>query len=122
MIRFTKIIKKDDIFKYMNDLNVSKISIPRRINNLNDTSVVKVHLFINVDWTKFCSMLAHLKQLAEGTKIGPGVNPFFKGLGNCKHCGFITKTDVQKIINIETTYNIKCAITKNYIELINKYK
>jgi hypothetical protein len=122
MIRISKIIHKDDLCKYIEDKDISKISILRRKNNLKNRDLIKIYLFVHVDWGKFCTMIGQLKVLAKKEYIGPGVNPFLNGAGNCKMCGFIGSSDVEKLISFEQLYGINCAIPTDYTNIIKKYK
>lgn len=121
-IRITKIIKKDSLDSYIKDPLVSKISIVRRKNNLNDPTAVKIDLYISIDMQLFHNMIGQCHNIAKNNKIGNGVNSFLNGLGNCKVCGHISQGDVIRLLQIEQTYKINLSIPKNYINLINLYK
>jgi hypothetical protein len=114
MIRFTKIIKKDDLWNLMEDPLISKIEILRRENNLRDQTLCKIHFYVFVNFWDVCTMLGSIK------KHG-GKDPLFNGIQGIKGDGFIKGSILKKIRDKAIEKDIKIDFPKYFFELIDKY-
>ena len=123
MIRINKLIKKDELFAYVNNPDFIKIELTRRKNkDLINPSLCKVFMYLKVDWMEFCNMLGVCKKQHNVERNwDKGDKGFLNGIQSCKVDGFMRSTHIIKLMSIEDKYQINLAIPKEYKQLIEKY-
>lgn len=114
MIRFKKIIRKSDIFDYMNNPDVVSVVMPTILNkNLKDDLSCKVHIFVgyNGDFkTSILTVLGSMRKSIDVIPIGKD-RDYLKALEyNQRRLQWLSFGHIKKLVDLEEKYNLNLSI------------
>jgi len=125
MIRVRHLIPKHEIFNYLENPEVSKILLYRKRNDaLKQDYLCDVQVFYDVEFNEIATIIGACKVLVdkdgrEGLLTGAH-HAFLNGIQSQKQLGFLTKTIIKKLIDIESIYNENLCISEKIREIIKK--
>jgi hypothetical protein len=124
MIRFSKIIHKDELSLYINNKDIVKFEMLYRDNKaLKNPNVYRIQFYVRINDSAFFNMLG-LCNIAHklNMKWKPGNKAFIGGIGSSKQHGFIKASVLEKMIKVEKDEKIKLGITEEFKETLKKWQ
>lgn len=125
MIKINKLIRREDLFSYLGDSNVSRVELNRcRNRSLKDDSVCWVSIFISLPKSYHLNALAGsltdaIKNCTEWRK---GNKCFVGGIRSIKQTGFINYSDLIRLKQIESEEGVNFGIPNEMLEIIARYR
>lgn len=133
MIRIGHIIKKEEIFNWVNNPEICKIELSRRKNEkLKDNSVCKIYAFhrvsISTDSNLIHGILGGCKKAIEDNdagifseKLSDSDHAYLNGIQNQIKYGWLSRSMIKELVEIQGRNCINLNIPKKIITLIEKY-
>ena len=123
MIRITKLVGKSEIFNILTNPDVSKIELLHSQNaSLKNPDICRVNIYIRMKIDSLCSIVGNCKELHKKHKgWKKGNSSYVSGICTVLQSGFIKRSTIRKLEEIEISENIKFGIPKHYNELISKF-
>jgi hypothetical protein len=134
MIRIGHIIKKDEIFTWVNNPEICRIELSRRKNEkLKDDSVCKIYAFHRVSISKDSNLihgiLGSCKKAIEDNdagifseKLSDSDHAYLNGVQNQIKFSWLSKSMINKLVEIrDRNPHINLSIPKKIITLVEKY-
>lgn len=116
MIKLSRIIKKEDLFKHYDDPNIVIISIKKKKNKFRDPSIVRVSLYLKIN-THINHIFASFNDIelsTEDQKVLVDIKSF-----NDKE--FIREKNLVKLLSICQKYGCRLNLSKNDMKIIKQY-
>lgn len=111
MYRKSFIIKKEDLFKYIESEFISKVEIANSYNKtLRDKSLCKIYVYFKIPHEELMSIFSKCKIEVEKIK-NPTDHSFLNGIQSLKGEGFISEKLLNKLIDIEKRNGISLSIS-----------
>lgn len=130
MIRARHLIPKDEFFSYLEKSGITKILLYNKRNRaLKNDNLCDVHIYYEVEFKDIATIIGACKVVIdkdgrEGFLRGSD-HAFLNGIQSQKQHGFLSKSMILKLMQIETTYDVNLSISqkiKEIIEVIMKLK
>ena len=134
MIRIEHIIKRDELFQWIENPDICRVEISRRNNNgLKDKSVCKIHAFhrISISGGDHITMiLGGCKKVVEDNDALPEAerflseidHAFLNGIQNQLHYNWLSRSMIKVLLDIQKRYpKINLGIPKKIINIVEKY-
>jgi hypothetical protein len=135
MIRIGHIIKKDEIFTWVNNRDICRIELTRRKNEkLKDDSVCKIYAFHRVSISKDSNLIHGIlggckKAIVENDaeifpeKLSGSDHAYLNGIQNQIKYGWLSRSMIKELLEIQSRNpQINLSIPKKIITLVEKYK
>jgi len=120
MYRKSFIIKKENLFKWIENEQVSKVEIANCYNkSLRDKSLCKIYVYFKINYNDFYTIIGSCKTNID--KVNSYDGQFLKGIQSLKGEGFISEKLLKKLINIEKRNDINLSISDE-IKNMNKIR
>jgi hypothetical protein len=127
MIRITKLIGRDKIFDYLNNPKVCKVELNNRENKgLKNPYVCRIYLYLDTQIKSsqqddIATIFGQCRKYGL-MQLGKGSNSFLKGICGQEKLGWLSRTHINKLIEIEKKENICFSIPKYFHDLIDKFE
>lgn len=129
MIRISKIIAKDKLFDYINDPMISKVELPASLNRaLKNKFVCKIKMYIkdfvfeSGNNTMSSNIFGTCEYHIQNTELSQKDRQFIKSIRDQKKLGWIKASQIHKLVDFQKRTNLSLPISKELIQLIEKYK
>jgi len=120
MYRKSFIIKKENLFKWIENEQVSKVEIANCYNkSLRDKSLCKIYVYFKINYNDFYTIIGSCKTNID--KVNSYDGQFLKGIQSLKGEGFISEKLLKKLIDIEKRNDINLSISGE-IKNMNKIR
>ena len=120
MYRKSFIIKKENLFKWIENEQVSKVEIANSYNkSLKDKSLCKIYVYFKINHQEFGAIFGACKVNVD--KVNSHDHQFLNGIQSLKGHGFISEKLVKKLIDVEKRNGINLSISSE-IKNMNKIK
>ena len=120
MYRKSFIIKKENLFKWIENEQVSKVEIANCYNkSLRDKSLCKIYVYFKINYNDFYTIIGSCKTNID--KVNSYDGQFLKGIKSIKGEGFISEKLLKKLIDIEKRNDINLSISGE-IKNMNKIR
>ena len=112
MFRKSFIIKKDNLFKWIESEQLSRVEIANSYNKtLRDKTLCKIYVYFKIPIMDLNTIFGACKSELEKIKIGID-HAFVNGIQNLKGQGFISEKHLKKLIEIEERNGVNFSISK----------
>lgn len=116
MIRETIIVKKTEVFEFLEDSKVSKIEIKREANQRDDDTVIKIHIYRHASKKLFNNFKTNLagvvkKKNTDNNWLSLENRDYLAGLVSAK---YLSKRCVERLLEIEKQEDINLSIPHAY--------
>lgn len=127
VIRVTKLISRDRIFDYTGNPKITKIELNNRDNKgLINPHVCRIYLYLDTQTKNSqhddISVVLGACRKYSLEPLGKGSNSFLKGLCGQLQLGWISRTHINKLVEIEKKENINLSIPKYFFKLIEEFE
>ena len=113
MFRKSFIIKKENLFNWVEDKRVSKVEIANSYNKtLRDKSLCKIYVYFKLDIMEFQNIFKAIKREIDKVKISSD-HGCLNGFQSLKGEGFISEKHIKKLLDIQKRNGINLSISKN---------
>lgn len=125
MIRVRKLIPKALLFDYLEKPEVSKVLLYRKRNQaLEKKYLCDVQVFYDVEFNEIATIIGACKVLInkDGREdfLSGSHHAFLNGVQSQKSLGFLSKSMINKLIEIELKYSENLCISEKIREIIKK--
>lgn len=129
MIRFNKLIKKSNIFDYLQDPNVASVCLFKHDNKaLIDPELcrVKYHTSLSASGNELKTLVDNITKIVEyrranNIKWCTGNSSFTSGIRSCKQTQFINYSDLIRLYIVEVQEGISFDIPPIFAERLDAY-
>lgn len=131
MICSRHLIKKEDVFKHLENPKIVKIVLNHKRNaNLKNENLCDVKIFYRVKFHQINDILVACKKVIDLDRRDNFLHGIDHALINGVQSqkqphGFLTRTIINKLMDIEKEYGVNFSISKeisSIVELLNKEK
>jgi hypothetical protein len=124
MIRIRYIIPKEDIFNWVENSNIVKIQLKNHRNmKLKDDKSCEIFAFYKIDFNSIPTIIGLCERIVNENRRYDFLNgvdlSFLTGIQSQKRDGYLSKSMIVKLIEIEKKYNVNLSITKEIKNIIN---
>lgn len=125
MIRKRYLIKKDQLFDWVNNPEIVKIILNVNKNKrLHNDSLCDVHVYYYVDKNVIYNILGSCKVTINRDRLKSFLSgadhAYLNGIQSLKQYTFLSESMINKLREIETKYSISLNISKEIINILNK--
>jgi hypothetical protein len=134
MIRIEHMIKKNEIFSWVNNPEICRVEITGRNNKgLKDDSVCKIYAFHRVSIAKDSNLIYGIlgsckKAIADNDaeifpeKLSDSDHAYLNGIQNQIQYSWLSKSMINKLLEIQSRNpQINLSISKKIVNLVEKY-
>lgn len=115
MIRKTYLVKRSEIFDWLEKPKVVKIDIVRSDNKtLRDGNICRIHVYYKIIWGDLYSLFGMCYTEHKKHKI-----PYLSGVVGMKRYGYITSTMIKKLKIISEKQKINLGIPLYFLDYID---
>ena len=127
MIRIKYIIPKKDLFNWIENPEIIKVLlIGKRNLKLENDFLCEIFAFHYIDFSTVATIIGSCKRVADEDGryeiLSSEDLSFLRGIQSLKGNGYLTKSIIIKLIEIEKKYDVNLSISNKVIDLIEKNK
>ena len=121
MYRKSFIIKRENLFKWVESDHISKIEITNTYNkSLRDRSLCKIYVYFKISCEELLTILGCCKKEMINIQVLSSDRQFLKGIQNLRGLGFLPEKHLLKLIDIEQRNGINFSISNDIRMMSNK--
>ena len=132
MIRIRQLIKRDELFQWIDNPEIVKVEISYAdTNRLKNKTLCAVQVYYRTQKRNECCDNAVLSILGACEKaikdndvtkfLSDADHAFLNGIQQQKHTQFLKASMINKLLAIQERYNLSLNISKEIRKLVNKY-
>jgi hypothetical protein len=132
MIRIRQLIKRDELFQWIDNPEIVKVEISHaNTNRLKNKSLCDAHVYYRTQKKNECcdnainSILgACAKAIVDNETthiLADNDHAFLNGIQSQKHVGFLKASMINKLLAIQKKYDISLNISKELRNLVKKH-
>jgi hypothetical protein len=132
MIRIRQLIKRDELFQWIDNPAIVKVEISHaNTNRLKNKSLCDAHVYFRTQKKNECCDNAIHSILGACAKVITDNNvtkflsdadhAFLNGLQSQKHLGFLKASMINKLLAIQKKYDVSLNISKELRKLVKNY-
>jgi hypothetical protein len=115
MYRKSFIIKKENLFKWVESDQISRIELANSYNkSLRDKTLCKIYAYFKIDPKSIIGILSSVENQRNNIENSSD-HAFLTGIQSVKSCGYITEKMINKLREIEKRNHVNFSIPKSVI-------
>lgn len=121
MLRITKLIRRERIFDYLNNPKVAKVELNNgRNKGLKNPKLCKIYLYLDTQVKG--SQDDSIQSILGACKKNEVDIPFIKGIRSQRALGWLSRTHVKKLKEIEVERGLNLSIPHYFWDLIEEFE